>query len=174
MNGSRNTTTNTTTRIENSGNKLSITARIKLLTRQYGVSALVVYTVISTLDLAGTFFVIQVGGGERVKKIEDWMKKIFDRWLTIPNMPKNPQNKKESEDGGQIAKTSKSQQEGNFGDSNESGKNMKQMSSWMSTFLIAYGIHKLLVPLRLGLTAAITPPLVKKLQKMGWNIGRQV
>nr|CAG8461314.1 2174_t:CDS:2 [Entrophospora candida] len=48
------------------------------------------------------------------------------------------------------------------------------MPSWTSTLVIAYGIHKLLLPLRLGLTAAITPSVVKKLRNMGWNLGKSI
>ncbi|CAH1759249.1 9972_t:CDS:2 [Entrophospora sp. SA101] len=93
-----------------------MTAKFKELTKRYGTSALAVYFIISTIDLGTTFILIQSGGAERVKRIEDWCIE-------------------------------------NFG---------------------AYGIHKLLLPLRLGLTAAITPSVVKKLRNMGWNIGKSI
>nr|CAG8495430.1 10970_t:CDS:2 [Entrophospora candida] len=94
-----------------------MTAKFKELTKQYGTSALAVYFIISTIDLGATFILIQSGGAERVKKIENWC---------------------------------------------------------IENFVIAYGIHKLLLPLRLGLTVAITPSVVKKLRNMGWNIGKSI
>lgn len=36
-----------------------------------------------------------------------------------------------------------------------------------STFLVAYGIHKLLAPIRLSITLGVTPFLVKRLRKLG-------
>jgi hypothetical protein len=50
----------------------------------------------------------------------------------------------------------------------------RQHPSWASTLVIAYGIHKLLLPLRIGVTAAVTPTVVRRLRSMGWNIGRPV
>nr|CAG8461976.1 1202_t:CDS:2 [Entrophospora candida] len=104
-----------------------MTAKFKELTKRYGTSALAVYFIISTIDLGTTFILIQSGGAERVKRIEDC------NTSSRPTMP-----------------------------------------SWTSTLVIAYGIHKLLLPLRLGLTAAITPSVVKKLRNMGWNLGKSI
>ncbi|CAG8683396.1 7926_t:CDS:1, partial [Racocetra persica] len=56
---------------------LSMTARLKLLTRQYGASAIAVYFIISSVDFGLTFILIQSGGAERVKMIEDWFTKTF-------------------------------------------------------------------------------------------------
>lgn len=36
-----------------------------------------------------------------------------------------------------------------------------------STFLVAYGIHKLLTPIRLSITLGTTPFLIKRLRKLG-------
>ncbi|CAJ0895982.1 8652_t:CDS:1, partial [Entrophospora sp. SA101] len=49
-----------------------MTAKFKELTKRYGTSALAVYFIISTIDLGTTFILIQSGGAERVKRIEDW------------------------------------------------------------------------------------------------------
>lgn len=37
-----------------------------------------------------------------------------------------------------------------------------------STFLIAYGVHKLFAPVRLSLTLACTPIIVRALRRRGW------
>ncbi|AOA61956.1 N-terminal acetyltransferase [Komagataella phaffii CBS 7435] len=42
----------------------------------------------------------------------------------------------------------------------------------LTEFFIAYGIHKSLIFIRVPLTAAITPALVKKLRSLGFNVGK--
>ncbi len=37
---------------------------------------------------------------------------------------------------------------------------------------LAYAIHKSFIFLRVPLTAAVTPKIVKKLRSWGWNIGK--
>ncbi|CAG8506737.1 1187_t:CDS:1 [Funneliformis caledonium] len=140
----------------------SVTEKFKILTKKYGVSAIAVYLIISAVDLGLTFILIQIGGAERVKKIEDWFAKTFGDWIVLRK------NSPEKEKDGQqdIVVTTDDE----FVIVNVENK-LKNTPSWASTLVIAYGIHKLLVPLRLGLTAAITPALVRKLKRMGWNIG---
>ncbi|KAH7009214.1 uncharacterized protein B0I36DRAFT_257951, partial [Microdochium trichocladiopsis] len=38
---------------------------------------------------------------------------------------------------------------------------------------LAYAIHKSFIFLRVPLTAAVTPKVVKKLRSWGWNIGKR-
>ncbi|CAJ0638933.1 3707_t:CDS:2, partial [Entrophospora sp. SA101] len=56
----------------NGNGEKTMTAKFKELTKRYGTSALAVYFIISTIDLGTTFILIQSGGAERVKRIEDW------------------------------------------------------------------------------------------------------
>jgi hypothetical protein len=138
----------------------SMTEKFKILTKKYGVSAVVVYLVISALDLGLTFILIQIGGADRVRKVEDWFTETFGNWVVLrkdPNIntPKTDNTKND---------TDKYVVNGN-------GNRLIKTPSWASTLVIAYGIHKLLVPFRLGLTAAVTPAIVRKLKRMGWNIG---
>jgi hypothetical protein len=132
----------------------SMTEKFKILTKKYGVSAIVVYLVISALDLGLTFILIQIGGADRVKKVEDWFTETFGNWIVLR---KDPNTKTDNTENGTVV--------------NGNGNRSNKTPSWASTLVIAYGIHKLLVPFRLGVTAAVTPPIVKKLKRMGWNIG---
>lgn len=43
-----------------------------------------------------------------------------------------------------------------------------RLASGASTFVIAYACHKLLLPLRLAITATATPLIVRYLQRLGW------
>lgn len=53
-------------------------------------------------------------------------------------------------------------------DDEQVGAIYNKASGLWSVFVIAYGIHKLLVPLRVVATSMITPPLVKWLVRKGW------
>lgn len=39
---------------------------------------------------------------------------------------------------------------------------------------LAYAIHKTFVFVRIPLTIAVTPRIVKKLRSWGWNIGKKI
>ncbi|CAB4488876.1 unnamed protein product [Rhizophagus irregularis] len=133
----------------------SMTEKFKILTKKYGVSAIVVYLVISALDLGLTFILIQIGGADRVRKVEDWFTETFGSWIVLRKDPN----------------TNTPETDNTENDTAVNGNKSNKTPSWASTLVIAYGIHKLLVPFRLGVTAAVTPPIVKKLKRMGWNIG---
>ena len=153
----------------------SLTEKFKILTKKYGISAIAVYLVISVVDLGLTLILIQIGGADRVKKIEDWFANTFGDWIILR---KNPPKKEENNQQDIVIKistppTKTDNTESDIGEFvlvNGDNKS-KNTPSWASTLVIAYGIHKLLVPLRLGLTVAITPALARKLKRMGWNIG---
>ncbi|QSL65734.1 hypothetical protein MERGE_000012 [Pneumocystis wakefieldiae] len=56
--------------------------------------------------------------------------------------------------------------------SGESRKN-EEASIW-TEIAIAYGIHKLLIFVRVPLTAALTPPLVRLLIQQGWSVSKHL
>ncbi|XP_015432569.1 PREDICTED: uncharacterized protein LOC107188738 [Dufourea novaeangliae] len=49
----------------------------------------------------------------------------------------------------------------------EGNEQLEKVLSNSSSFLLAYTVHKLLAPIRISITLAVTPFLVKKLRKMG-------
>ncbi|GES85933.1 peptide alpha-N-acetyltransferase [Rhizophagus clarus] len=107
-----------------------------------------------------TFIIIQIGGADRVRKVEDWFTETFGNWIVLRKDPNT-----------NAPKTNNTEHDSDKYVVNGNGNRSSKTPSWASTLVIAYGIHKLLVPFRLGLTAAVTPPIVKKLRRMGWNIG---
>lgn len=58
--------------------------------------------------------------------------------------------------------------------SDESGgeKADSPKGQFLTQFAIAYGLHKSLIFIRLPITAAITPSIVKYLRHLGFNVGR--
>lgn len=108
--------------------------------KKYGYVGLGVYLSLSAVDLGLTMAAITVTGAEKVKQVEDWVLTNIKGFFGIEHKHA-PKEKAE------------------------------ERPSLASIFVIAYGIHKtVLLPLRLGLTAAITPSLAKKLRQMGFRV----
>ncbi|KAF9165682.1 hypothetical protein BGX20_000485 [Mortierella sp. AD010] len=134
--------------------------KIKDLVRKYGYTGVAVYLGISTIDLAATFVVVKALGMEKIELAQDW---VVDHVGTYFGYKRDP-NHHHSHDG-----------EGNDSvidldkvDDEQVGAIYNKASGLWSVFLIAYGIHKLLVPFRVVATSMITPPLVKWFIKRGW------
>ncbi|KAK9766305.1 DUF1279 superfamily [Basidiobolus ranarum] len=119
-------------------------SKMKELITKYGKTATVAYLGISTIDLALTFWLVSVGGESFVSSLEGWLLEYFGDWKFV---------KKEVEED--ILSVEEKQ----------SGA-----PSLTSTFLVAYSIHKLLLPIRVPITAAVTPALARKFQQLGWTI----
>lgn len=120
---------------------------IKALIQEYGYSALAVYLGLSCIDFPLCFIAVHSIGEDKIHEYQDKAKEMVG--IT-------PKPRPEKVDGQE---------------SEESG------SIWSSTLLteaiLAYGIHKSLIFIRVPITAAITPAIVNKLRKMGFNIGSQ-
>ena len=108
--------------------------------KRYGAVGAGVYLSLSAVDLSLTMAAITFTGADKVKQMEDWLLK---------------------------------EAKGLFGMKHKStpkSDSVEKPSIW-SIFVIAYGIHKtVLLPVRLGLTAAITPFLARKLQQIGIRV----
>jgi len=128
----------------------SLSQRLKHLIKSYGWYALGVYVVLSALDFGVAFVAVNFLGAEYVSQVAASIKGMVDDTLHLrPAEPgrdeiepiQNPQTK-----GGQ---------EGLY-----------------AMLVLAYTIHKtLFLPVRVGLTAAFTPRLVRWLGKRGWAGG---
>ncbi|RUO96951.1 hypothetical protein BC936DRAFT_141218 [Jimgerdemannia flammicorona] len=151
--------------------------KIRDLLRKYGATGVVVYLAVSAINLGATFLAIQAGGADSVKRLEDWMVDTFGRWGIFKKQQPTNSHASASSDGEEHEELSTTGPLGGFvtGDiSAERGKSGEKPSA-ASIFVIAYGIHKtVMLPFRVGVTAAITPMIVRRLQAMGWSIGRKV
>ncbi|KWU44057.1 hypothetical protein RHOSPDRAFT_12760, partial [Rhodotorula sp. JG-1b] len=114
-----------------------LTQKVKYLFRKYGWTTLVVYLGLSAVDFGLCFLVIYWVGADRVRSAEDW---VLDKL----HWKRRSDDKDKAEGGG-----------GN------------RYGTIATTAVLAYAIHKtLFLPVRVGITVAITPKVVRMLQ--GW------
>ncbi|KAI0371135.1 hypothetical protein BV20DRAFT_1043467 [Pilatotrama ljubarskyi] len=125
----------------------SLTQRLKHLIKSYGWYALGVYVILSTVDFTIAFAAVNVLGAEHVSKVAAEVKEYFAG--LIHSTPPEP--------GRQELDRAVSQ-------SHAGGS-----EGLMAMLVLAYTIHKtLFLPIRVGLTAAVTPRLVHWLRARGW------
>lgn len=123
-------------------------SKLRELTQKYGAVGVIVYLGVGVVDLGVTFGIIQLVGLDKVKALE---KGVLD--VVYSTGEKFGISKKPTLDNG-----------------SDVVLNEDDTPSFASVFILAYGIHKtLLLPIRLGVTAAITPAIVRKLHQLGWS-----
>lgn len=128
-------------------------SKLKELTKKYGAVGIIVYLGVGAVDLGITLGVIQLVGLDKVKQLE---RGVLD--VAYSTGAKFGISKKPSVETGD-----------NKVVDSEALVAEDDTPSFASVFILAYGIHKtLLLPVRLGITAAITPAIVRKLHQMGW------
>ncbi|RUS22757.1 hypothetical protein BC937DRAFT_87172 [Endogone sp. FLAS-F59071] len=138
--------------------------RVRALLRQYGAPGVAVYLTVSAMNLGLTFLAVQSVGADGIKRLEDWLSSTFGRWALFQQRhPEGDEARDWVTTSGPMGAGEISAERGQHGD----------QPSIASVFVVAYGIHKtLLLPVRVGLTAIITPILVRRLKAIGWNVGR--
>ncbi|KAJ5653476.1 hypothetical protein N7490_000479 [Penicillium lividum] len=130
----------------------SLSQRLRKLSREYGWAALGVYLTLSALDFPICFAAVRLLGVERIGHFEHVVVQSVKN--TFPSIW--PQQK--TEDGSLVEAEE---------------PNYEGASIW-TQLALAYAIHKtLLIFVRVPLTAAVTPKVVKVLRSWGWNIGRK-
>lgn len=115
---------------------------IKKLMQTYGYSALGVYLTISILDIPLCYLLVHSTGEQKIRELQD----SFWTYLGY-----NKEDPKEDE---------------SYSESEE------KSSTFMTEFAFAYALHKSLVFIRLPITAAITPTVVRILRGWGFNVGK--
>lgn len=134
------------------GEKATLSQRLRHLIKSYGWYALGVYTVLTVLDFGVAFAGINIIGAEKVSHythiIKDWFTGLV---FNNPTPPEPGRDEMDSID----ANANKGGREGLY-----------------AMLILAYTVHKtLFLPIRVGLTAAITPRLVGWLRARGWAGG---
>ncbi|GME74802.1 unnamed protein product [Ambrosiozyma monospora] len=118
---------------------------IKALMQEYGYSALGVYLGLSCIDLPLCFLLVHSQGADKISEFQDQVLS----WIGW-GKEKNLDN---------LEPSSTSQEK-------------EKKSTFLTEFAVAYAIHKSLIFIRLPITAAITPAIVKKLRSLGFNVGK--
>ncbi|KAG9326982.1 hypothetical protein KVV02_001932 [Mortierella alpina] len=134
--------------------KLGFMDKMKQMIKQYGYTGVAVYLGISMIDLAATFVIVKAAGMDKIEKAQDWVLENIGGYFGYKAKP-HEEHRHQDADLDNV-------------DDEQVGAIYNKASGLWSVFVIAYGIHKLLVPLRVVATGMITPPLVKWLVKRGW------
>lgn len=135
---------------------------IKALVKEYGYSALGVYFFLSMLDLPICYAIVHSAGKEQIQIYENKVKQYFGFGKTDEELQRMQEIQKIEEEHEKEAGVNSADDQGMF--------------SWFSwtEFAIAYGIHKsVFIFVRVPLTAAITPSIVKTLRGWGFQIGKK-
>ncbi|RKP07060.1 hypothetical protein THASP1DRAFT_31128 [Thamnocephalis sphaerospora] len=163
---------------------------IRHLLQTYGRAAFIVYMVVSTADLVLCVLGVYAAGADQVVRMEDWLHHYLPQlpW-SLPGTSSSSTddlNEKSSIDTrGTAATTSASHR---VEDEAEHAarldrewhdalvkqvEDVKRHPTLTSIFLVAYGIHELLTPVRVALTAVLTPPIARRYRHVRWLMGRQ-
>ncbi|OAQ61971.1 peptide alpha-N-acetyltransferase [Pochonia chlamydosporia 170] len=166
----RNTTQNGTQE------KLTLSQRLKRLSKEYGWSAVGVYLTLSVLDFPFCFLLVRVVGTDTIGKIEHYVvstvkqfipesvrQKWHEYWRSIKSKEVETLGNDNISDGVEMA---------GWGVEEAQERN-KEEASLGTQLALAYAIHKSFIFLRVPLTAAVTPKVVKVLRSWGWNIGKR-
>lgn len=140
-----------------------IAGKLKDLMTKYGRHALAVYLVLSAIDLGLSFILVHLAGADKIEWVKDY---VVAQWRSVRYGSDEAKEMKRIEDEEQRVKDAEEAAAG--GDKGSSRKKKQNAMLW-AEFALAYGIHKtLLLPVRVGATAAVTPKLVHWLTARGW------
>ncbi|KAI3342426.1 hypothetical protein F4824DRAFT_202723 [Ustulina deusta] len=150
-----------------------LSARLKKLSREYGWAAVGVYLGLSVLDFPFCFLLVRVVGTERIGELEHWLvshvskvipEPIRNRWNEYRAALKEAKQE-QSHDDAQVEVTG-------WGVEQAEQRNRSE-ASLGTQLALAYAIHKSFIFLRVPLTAAVTPKVVRVLRSWGWDIGKR-
>ncbi|KAL4993452.1 hypothetical protein BDV10DRAFT_198307 [Aspergillus recurvatus] len=137
----------------------SLSQRLKALSREYGWSALWIYLFLSALDFPFCFAAVKLLGADKIGHYEH----------VIVESVKGAVNKvwpgafEDSAEKSEEDKDAEAQ-------AAEKKKGPAEEASLWTQLALAYAIHKSFIFVRVPLTAAITPKVVKQLRKWGWDV----
>ncbi|EPS44110.1 hypothetical protein H072_1898 [Dactylellina haptotyla CBS 200.50] len=164
----------------NGNGHLTVGQRMRQLFKEYGMSAVGVYFLLSVLDFPFCFLFVKMVGTEKIAHYEHIIIEGF--WRIMPEFiaqfrPKAVKESKAQAEamaqsiGGDI--DSLAHGEGLKGDIGAGSKTTGDSASLWTVLLLAYAVHKSLIFLRVPLTAAVTPKIVQTLRGWGFNIGKK-
>ncbi|KAH3664361.1 hypothetical protein WICMUC_005746 [Wickerhamomyces mucosus] len=160
----------------NSNNNLVKKSGLKSLIQQYGYSALGIYFVLSCIDFPICFIIVHSVGVDKVKEFQSNIWNDFKKFIgyQVDESKDNESKDNESKDNVIV-------NDNDIVNDNNANNTNNDKSIWLKIWeselfteaIVAYALHKSLIFIRLPITAAITPSIVGKLKKLGFNIGKQ-
>ncbi|KAK2612344.1 DUF1279 super [Conoideocrella luteorostrata] len=167
----RNTTSNGTQE------KLTLSQKLKKLSKEYGWSAVGVYLALSVLDFPFCFLLVRIVGTDKIGQVEHYVvssvkqfipeavrQKWHEYWHSIKSAEVDALGNDHISDKVEMA---------GWG-VKEAQEHHAEEASLGTQLALAYAIHKSFIFFRVPLTAAVTPKVVKVLRSWGWNIGKRV
>ncbi|UZJ54954.1 hypothetical protein CBS101457_004274 [Exobasidium rhododendri] len=165
--------------------KAGFRERLRFLSRRYGWWALAVYLLASLVDFSLVFGAIHLLGADHIRDLEDRFRRYIGvgkrelgdnetaAWpvpvgVGLSNDVGDKMNVNNAEAARLAAKRLERQEDVPVRSGKPASSSSGSGSLWTEAVL-AYTIHKtLLLPFRVGVTAAITPSFVKYMVKLGW------
>ncbi|KAL5378674.1 hypothetical protein DPSP01_008900 [Paraphaeosphaeria sporulosa] len=152
---------------------LTLSQRLKRLSKQYGWLAVGVYFGLSALDFPFCYLAVRMLGTERMGHYEHVVVEGIKSLIRIP-FPTLFQGSRDLE--GPIAEEIREAAEREETLGHDGGKvvghNGAAEASLWTQLALAYAVHKSLIFFRIPLTAAVLPKVAKTLRKWGWNVGK--
>ncbi|KAI9664538.1 MAG: hypothetical protein M1821_005984 [Bathelium mastoideum] len=130
-----------------------------------------VYLTLSALDFPFCFLAVRLLGTERIGRWEHVVVETFWKVVEVP-FPYIRGSKAEA----QVIIPSEElvrREGGGWGVEEAEAENQSERASLWTQLALAYAIHKSFIFIRLPLTVAVTPKVVKTLRGWGWNIGKR-
>ncbi|KAL8654683.1 MAG: hypothetical protein Q9226_003341 [Calogaya cf. arnoldii] len=163
---------------------LSLSQRLRKLSREYGWSALGVYLALSALDFPFCFLAVRWVGTER---IGHWESVIVQGFWNIIQLVYPFDSGPDTQSVAVEVVGAKVETYGNVdankdevavpgydhGVNEAEERNKSEDASLWTQLALAYAIHKSFIFIRVPLTAAVTPKVVKLLRGWGWDIGKR-
>ncbi|KAI9886870.1 MAG: hypothetical protein M1823_001306 [Watsoniomyces obsoletus] len=143
---------------------LSLSQRLRKLSREYGYSALGVYLVLSALDFPLCFLAVRHLGTE---KIGHWEHVALEKFWQIVPFPRPSSTTASSPSNDDVEEVEVVE-----GSIQEAQRHAEADASIWTQLALAYAIHKSFIFIRVPLTAAVTPKVVRVLRGWGWDIGK--
>ncbi|KAH8200105.1 hypothetical protein TruAng_005726 [Truncatella angustata] len=153
-----------------------LSARLKKLSKEYGWTAVGVYLALSIADFPFCFLLVRIVGTDKIGELEHWVvsnvKKIIpqsvqDKWHEWRSTLK--EEEKEAFDNNNL---SEHVEMAGWGVEEAEARN-KAEASLGTQLALAYAIHKSFIFIRVPLTAAVLPKVVRVLRSWGYDIGKK-
>lgn len=161
----------------------SLSQRLRKLSREYGWAAVGVYFGLSALDFPFCFAAVRLLGVDRIGHFEHVVVQTFKDALhtvwpqTEPTTSSQGTDEAADKQGSLAQAETRNQEEASVSlsfalDPLSLNSHIINLGIW-TQLALAYAIHKSFIFIRVPLTAAVTPKVVKTLRRWGWDIGRR-